>query len=85
VHNSTGAQSHACSLVTVHATTNATTDATDATTDAAGATMWVVRITKGTTAGTNNNPYDKTYTMTVPEQHVLQSLQVNITVPCAVL
>ena len=77
VHNSTGAQSHACSLVTVHATTNATTDA-------AGVTLWVVRITKGTTAGTNNNPYDKTYTMTVPEQHVLQSLQVNITVPCVV-
>jgi len=73
VHNSTGAQSHACSLVTVHATT-----------DAVGVTLWVVRITKGTTAGTNNNPYDKTYTMTVPEQHVLQSLQVNITVPCAV-
>jgi hypothetical protein len=77
VHNSTGAQSHACSLVTVHAIT-------DATSNAVGVTLWVVRITKGTTAGTNNNPYDKTYTMTVPEQHVLQSLQVNITVPCAV-
>ena len=78
VHNSTGAQSHACSLVTVHASTDATT------VHAGGDALWVVQITKGTTAGTHNNPYDKTYTVTVPEQHVLRSLQVNIIVLCAV-